>query len=95
MKLVCVDYLKIEPSKGGYENVLVITDNFTRYVPAIPTRNQSAATTARVLFEYFFVHYGFPAKLHGDQVANFESKVIQHLCQLTGTAKIRTTRTTQ
>ena len=81
MELVCVDYLKIEPSKGGYENVLVITDHFTRYAQAIPTRNQSAATTARVLFEYFFVHYGFPAKLHSDQGANFES----------GTAKTRTT----
>ena len=91
MELVCVDYLKIEPSKGGYENVLVITDHYTRYAQAIPTRNQSAATTARVLFENYFVHYGFPGKLHSDQGANFTSKIIQQLCKLTGTAKTRTT----
>ena len=91
MELVCVDYLKIEPSKGGYENVLVITDHYTRYAQAIPTRNQSAATTARVLFKNYFVHYGFPGKLHSDQGANFTSKIIQQLCKLTGTAKTRTT----
>lgn len=91
MGLVCIDYLSLETSKGGYENVLVITDHFTRYAQAIPTRNQTARTTARVLFDNFFVHYGFPSKLHSDRGANFESKVIKHLCKI---AKIRKTRTT-
>ena len=91
MELVCVDFLKIEPSKGGYENVLVIIDHYTRYAQATPTHNQSAATTARVLFENYFVNNGFPGKLHSDQGANFTSKIIQQLCKLTGTAKTRTT----
>ena len=91
MELICIDYLSLERSKGGYENILVITDHFSRYAQAIPTRNQTARTTARVLYEQFFVHYGFPAKIHSDKGANFESKVIQSLCSMTGMKKTRTT----
>ncbi|MCG7878320.1 MAG: hypothetical protein JAY78_18545, partial [Candidatus Thiodiazotropha taylori] len=53
MELVCIDYLTLERSKGGYENILVITDHFSRYAQAIPTRNQTAHTTAKALFEKY------------------------------------------
>ena len=91
MELVCIDYLSLEMSKGRYEHILVITDHFTRYAMAVPTRNQKARTTARVLFDNFFAHYGFPAKLHSDKAQNFESRVIQHLCKVAGIKKTRTT----
>ena len=91
MELVCIDFLKLEKSKGGIENVLVVTDHFTKYTQAYPTTNQTASTTAKVLFERFFVHYGFLSRIHSDQGRNFESKLIEELCHLTGTQKSRTT----
>ena len=91
LELVCMDYLTLEMSKGGYQNILVITDHFTKYALAIPTKNQTAKTTAEALFHHFITHYGFPKKLHSDQGANFESRIIYELCQLSGMDKSRTT----
>ena len=91
MELVCIDFLSLEKSKGGQENILVITDHYSRYAQAIPTRNQKASTTAKALYENFFLHYGFPAVLHSDKGANFESNVIRKLCEIAGIKKSRTT----
>ena len=90
MQLVCMDYLSLETSKG-YSSVLIITDHFTKYAQAITTRNQSAKTTAKVLFDNFIVHYGIPGTLHSDLGRSFESKVIKELCILLGIEKTNTT----
>ena len=91
LELVCMDYLSLETSKGGYPNILVITDHFTKYAVAVPTKNQTAKTVAEAFFNNFIIHYGFPKRIHTDQGANFESNLIKELCKLTGMEKSRTT----
>ena len=91
LELVCFDYLTLEPSKGGISNILVITDHFTKYAMAIPTRNQTARTTAEVFFNNFVVNLGIPTRLHSNQGANFESDIIKELCVLMKTKKTHTT----
>ena len=54
MELVHIDFLSIEPSKGNIENVLVITDHFTRYAQAYPSKTQTAQATAKMLWENFY-----------------------------------------
>ena len=90
MELVCIDHLSLKTTGGSQADILVITDHFSRYAQAIPVPNQTAKTTARVLFDNFFVHYGFPGRLHSDQGRGFESDVIHQLCKITGITKSRT-----
>ena len=91
MEIICLDHSSLKRSKGGVENILVITDHFWRYAQAILTINQTARTTARVLFDNFVVNFGFPARIHSDQGQNFESNLISELCSIAGVEKSRTT----
>ncbi len=58
LELVCMDFLQLDVAKGGIQYVLVITDHFTRYAMAIPTRNMTAKTTADAFMNNFVRHYG-------------------------------------
>ena len=91
LELVHMDYLSLEPSKGNIENVLVITDHFTRYALAYPSKTQTAQATARILLDNFICHYGFPEKFISDQGRNFESYLIKELCKIAGVKKVHTT----
>ena len=91
LELVHLDYLTLEPSKGNIENVLVITDHFTRYALAYASKTQTAQATARILWDNFICHYGFLEQFISDQGRNFESDLIQELCKIAGVKKLHTT----
>ena len=40
MNLLCIDFTKVDPSKSGKENILVLTDAFTKFSQAFVTPNQ-------------------------------------------------------
>lgn len=91
LELVRMDFLSLEPDSKDTRNILVITDHYTKYAQAYPTRDQTAKTVATVLWENFISHYGFPRRLHSDQGACFESEVVAELCKHAGISKSRTT----
>ena len=84
LDLVCLDFTKIDPSKTGKENVLVITDAFTKFSLAVCTPNQTAKTVAKILVEKWFHVYGVPSWIHSDQGRCFDSNIIKALCKMYG-----------
>ena len=90
LELVHLDYLCLEPGKGLEENVLVVTDHFTRYAQSYVTRTQTVQTTARILWDKLIIHYGLPEKILLDQGHNFEGQLVAELCKLMGAQKIQT-----
>ena len=91
LELIAIDFLKLDKGQGGYEDVLVITDAFTKFAQAIPCKNQTAIITARALIDGWIVHYGAPLRIHSDQGRNFESSLVRELCKLYGIEKTHTT----
>ena len=82
LEVLAIDFTLFEPFSDGRENVLVMTDVSTIYTCAVPTKDQKAASTAKVLVEEWFPRYRVPKHIHSDQGRNFESKLVQELCKL-------------
>ena len=95
MDLVHIDYIKMEVTVGVKQkpvvkDVLVVEDHFTRYIQAYMTKNHTARTTARVLYNEYFSVFGFPRRLMSDQAPEFSGRVIAAMCDLLGVSKVRT-----
>ena len=91
LELLAIDFTMLEKASDGRENVLVMTDVFSKFTVAIPTKDQKATTVAKVLTQEWFYRYGVPSRIHSDQGRNFESEVVKALCTVYGIKKSRTT----
>ena len=90
-EVVAIDFSLLEKASNGQENVLVITDVFSKYTVAVPTKNQKSVTVARVLVDKWFHKFGPPMRIHSDQGRDFESQLVKDLCSLYNIKKSRTT----
>lgn len=90
-EVLAMDFTLLEPARDGKENVLVVTDVFSKFALAFPTKNQKASTVAKILVEEIFYRFGCPERVHSDQGRNFESQLVGELCKYYRVEKSRTT----
>ena len=78
MDLLCIDFTKVDPSKSGKENILVLTDAFTKFSQAFVTPNQKAHTIAKFWWTSGFMYM---ASLH-EYIVTKASPLIIRLCNI-------------
>ena len=81
MDLLCIDLMKVDPSKDGKENVLVMSDAFSKFSVAVVMPNKQAKAVAKALVDKWFYTYGIPSRIHSDQAKSFNYKIIDQLCK--------------
>ena len=91
LEVLAMDFTQLERASDGRENVLVLTDVFSKFTMAIPTRGKKATTVVKALVREWFLVYGVPKRIHSDQGRSFEAKIVAELCQMYGVKKSRST----
>jgi hypothetical protein len=89
-QMLAVDVLKVPPSSQGNTYLLVLQDYFTKWLEAIPMKDQKANTIVTHVIKIFST-CGVPKNLHSDQGSNFESTIMRHTCAAFGVRKTHTT----
>ena len=69
-------------SKSGSAYILVMLDQFTKWVELAPLPAQNAELTAGSFLKHFVSTFGCPLGVHTDQGRNFESDLFQAFCQI-------------
>ena len=92
MERVHLDFLGPLPkSSRGNEHILMMVDQFTKWVECIPLPSQTAEETARAAVGEFFCRFGYPFAVFTDQGRNFESKLFKGVCKVLLIHKAKTT----
>ena len=91
LELFCIDFTKTDIMKWAKENILVLTDTFSKYGQAFVTNNQKSLTIAKILVEKWFSIFRIPTRIHSDQGRIFDNEIILHLCKMHGIRQSTTT----
>ena len=59
LELLCIDFTKADIMKGGKENILVLTDAFSKYSQAFVSNNQKSLTVAKYLWKNGSLFLGY------------------------------------
>ena len=92
MERVHIDILgPFTKSSRGNTVILMVIDQFTKWLECYPLPNQTASRVARAVVDEFISRFGCPLTIHTDQGTNFTSGLFVSVCQLLQINKTRTT----
>jgi transposase InsO family protein len=87
---VLVDFMtKLPKDDAGNVNILVVVDNFTKFVELFPVPDLLAETTAACLLQVFS-RYGPIRRIRSDRGSQFTGSLCSKLCELAGCQQVLT-----
>ena len=83
MDLLCIDFTQMEPSKDDKENIIVMTDVFSKFSVAAIVPNQQVKMVAKAQVDKWFYTFVIPSGIH-IYLNSFDNNQIKQLCMLYG-----------
>lgn len=83
MERVHLDFVgPLSKADRGNEHILMMVDQFTKWIECVPLPSQMAEETAQAAVNEFFSRFEYPFQVYSDQGRNFESALFMELCDL-------------
>ena len=76
---------EINPSfSGQHKWILVATDYFTKWIEAVPTRNETHQVIMKFLYENILIRFGCLVRLVTDNPPSFKAGALVNICESMG-----------
>uniref|UniRef100_A0A8C5MNZ5 Uncharacterized protein n=1 Tax=Leptobrachium leishanense TaxID=445787 RepID=A0A8C5MNZ5_9ANUR len=82
MQQLQIDFTHMPKAKGGVKYLLVIVDQFSKWVEGFGTTKENAATVGKILCKEIIPRFGCPLQINSDKGTPFTSQVTQKICEL-------------
>ena len=76
---IVIDYTDMGPDQriNGYRYLLVVTDSFSKWVEAIPTKKEDSQTVCKYLINQYVPRFGLPLRIRSDNGTHFKNTDLQ------------------
>ena len=89
MQFISLDIACVPKDMNGYQYILLIGDVFSKYIQAVPLKDQTAPTITEAFERQWAYIHGTPSYLLTDQGLNVDGEVMSETCNSIGTEKRR------
>ena len=66
-------------TENGFEYILCMVDNFTKWATAIPLKNKKGGEVAYEIIKNWYMIFGIPEEIHSDQGGEFTNDILARL----------------
>ena len=81
MEYIALDIAYMPVETEGYRYLLIIGDLFSKYIEAIPLKDQTASTIVRMVYENCLCRHGYPKYLLTDYGSNVSGQAMDNICE--------------